>query len=155
MKKSIIISLLALMISVVSYAQPKPNNLREFKAPSAEQIAKGRADHMQKEYNLAKSQYDKIYKLYLKQAKKDAARMEKAKHEQEQVKKELKKILNAEQWAKYEKMQKRPRFNGKQPMPQHGKPAAPGQRMKGPKIEQPQSRKNNMYIEQKGIQELK
>lgn len=147
MKKSIIISLLALMISVVSFAQPKPNNFGEFKAPSVEQIAKWRADHMQKEYNLAKSQYDKIYKLYLKQAKKDAARMEKAKQEQEQVKKELKKILNAEQWAKYEKMQKRPRFNGKQPMPQPGKLGQPGQRMKGPKIEQPEGRHNNMYLE--------
>ena len=68
MKKSIIISVLALMISVVSFAQPKPNDFREFKAPSVEQIAKWRADHMQKEYDLAKSQYDKIYKLYLKQA---------------------------------------------------------------------------------------
>lgn len=147
MKKSIIISVLALMISVVSFAQPKPNDFREFKAPSVEQIAKWRADHMQKEYDLAKSQYDKIYKLYLKQAKKDAARMEKAKKEQEQVKKELKKILNNEQWAKYEKMQKRPKFGGKKPMPQQSKPGAPGQRMKGPKIEQPQGRHNNMYLE--------
>lgn len=153
MKKSIIISLFALLISAVSFAQPKPHEVHEFKAPSVEQIAQWRADHLQKKCKLEKNQYDKIYKLYLKQAKKDAARMEQIKKEQEKMNAQLKKILNDEQWADYKKMQKRHKFGWRKPMPHPAKPdmrpaKGPWEKpQQGPKIEMPESRRNNMFIE--------
>jgi hypothetical protein len=118
-----------------------------------EEIAKWRADHMKKAYNLDKWQYDKLYKLYLKQAKKQAAQMKQAKKEREQMQDQMRKILNDEQWARYQKMQQRMRFrpgkqmgkpNGK---PGNQKPAINSDRKKGPVIEKPQSKRNNMYLE--------
>ena len=145
MKKSIILSLIALMISVASFAQPNPQGAHERKAPSVEEVAKRRADFMQKAYKLDKGQYDKVYKLYLKQAKKDEARMKQIKKEREQMNKGMKGILNQEQWAKYEKMQQRPRFFPK------GKPGNNPEHMKkGFVIERPQDKNNNMYLQREG-----
>ena len=165
MKKSLIISIFALLVSVSAFAQAPEKKAPEFKAPSVEEVAKRRADMMRQQYLLGKDQYDKVYKLCLKQAKKDAARMEEIKKEREQMNKDMQGILNDAQWEKYEKMQKAPHFfrPGKQmrrPMPMHPdmrqndkKEAAPqfkpGEMVKGPKIEQPQGRNNNMIIEQK------
>ena len=97
--------------------------------------------------------YDKLYKLYLKQAKKQAAQMKQAKKEREQMQDQMRKILNDEQWADYQKMQKRHKFGWRKPMPH---PARPDMRpakgpwekpQQGPKIEMPESRRNNMFIE--------
>ena len=145
MKKSIILSLIALMISVAAFAQPKPQGAHERKAPSVEEIAKRHADFMQKAYKLDKGQYDKVYKLYLKQAKKNEARMKQIKKEREQMNKGMKGILNQEQWAKYEKMQQRRRF-----VPNVKPGNNPGQMKKGPVIERPQGKKNNMYLQREG-----
>ena len=173
MKKSIIVSLFALLFSVASFAQEAEQKPVEFKAPTVEQIAKRRADMMRHQYLLGNDQYDKVYKLCLKQAKKDAARWEEMKKEREQMNKDMKGILNEAQWERYEHNQKRPPFShgprrhnfhgkmapgkGKHPgkgfCPQAGKdfkPQAPcngNAPVKGPKIEQPQSKKNNMFIE--------
>ena len=149
------ISLFAMIFSISSFAQnfnhkPAP---KAPKAPKVEEIAKWRADHMKKAYNLDKWQYDKLYKLYLKQAKKQAAQMKQAKKEREQMQEQMRKILNDEQWARYQKMQQRMRFrpgkqmgkpNGK---PANQKPAINNNRQKGPVIEKPQSKRNNMYLE--------
>ena len=77
------ISLFAMIFSISSFAQ-NFNHKPAPKAPKVEEIAKWRADHMKKAYNLDKWQYDKLYKLYLKQAKKQAAQMKQAKKEREQ-----------------------------------------------------------------------
>ena len=152
-----------MLVSVSVFAQEPEKKAPEFKAPSVEEVAKRRADMMRQQYLLGKDQYDKVYKLCLKQAKKDAARREEMKKEREQMNKEMQGILNDAQWEKYEKMQKFPHFRpGKQQMrrPMHpgmrfgdkkeGMPKfKPGEMVKGPKIEQPQGRKNNMILEQK------
>lgn len=160
MKKSIIISLFALLFSVASFAQDVEQKPAERKAPSVEQIAKRRADMMREQYLLGKDQYDKVYKLCLKQAKKDMARMEEMKKEREQMNNEMKGILNDAQWERYEKMQKRPHFNrGKQirrpgmpqrPMPMMHNKQSEAKRndlKKGPAVDVPQNRKNNMVID--------
>ena len=58
---------------------------------------------------------------------------------------QMRKILNDEQWARYQKMQQRMRFRpGKQMGKPNGKPAnqkpAINNRQKGPVIEKPQSK---------------
>ncbi len=158
MKKSIIISLCALLFSVASFAQDAGQKIAERKAPSVEQIAKRRADMQRKTLGLNDGQYQKLYKLYLKQAKQQKVRMEQMKKEQAKTKDQLKKIFTEEQWAKYEKMQKRSKFNRGKQIQRPGKPAHPGNPMhqpvkkqgefkKGPQVELPQNKKNNMYIE--------
>lgn len=153
MKKSIIISIIALLISVVSFAQNTAHKSKEHKAPSVEQIAKFNADHKRKVLNLNDTQYQKLYKLYLKQAKKQKAQMAKMKKEHEKMNAQLKKIFTAEQWVKYEKIQKRKMQNWRKDAQ---RPTKPGMRpangssarpIKGPTIEKPESRRNNMYLE--------
>lgn len=157
MKKSIIISVFALLISVASFAQQAEQKPAERKAPDAKEIAQRRADMMRKQLLLGDDQYDKVYKLCLKQSKKDVARMEQMKKEREQMNKKMRGVLNDAQWEKYEKMQKRQEFRGKQ-IRRPGKPAQPGKPMprpiikkgefqKGPQVERPQDKKNNMYID--------
>ncbi|MBR3702328.1 MAG: hypothetical protein IKM12_02100 [Alistipes sp.] len=160
MKKSIIISLFALLFSVASFAQDAGQKIAERKAPSVEQIAKRRADMQRKTLGLNDGQYQKLYKLYLKQAKQQKARMEQMKKEQAKTKDQLKKIFTEEQWAKYEKMQKRAKFNRGKQIRRPGNPAQPFRPTprpaiqkegikKGPTIDRPQNRKNNMVIEKK------
>ena len=60
MKKVIMISLFAMIFSISSFAQ-NFNHKPAPKAPKVEEIAKWRADHMKKAYNLDKWQYDKLY----------------------------------------------------------------------------------------------
>lgn len=147
MKKSIIISLFALLFSVASFAQDAGQKIAERKAPSVEQIAKRRADMQRKTLGLNDGQYQKLYKLYLKQAKQQKARMEQMKKEQAKTKDQLKKIFTEEQWAKYEKMQKRmqrPIHKGQHPTVHKGQRPA---MQKGPQIERPQGKHNNMYID--------
>ena len=109
MKKSIIISLVALFITTTLFAQQtEQQNAPEKKVPTVEEIAKHKADRMREEYLLGKDQYDKVYKLCLKQAKKDEARRKEINAEREQMTKDMKGILNDAQWERYEKNQKRP-----------------------------------------------
>lgn len=155
MKKSLIISAVALLLSVTVSAQntePKP---AERKAPTMEQIAQRRADWQRKALNLSDAQHQKLYKFYLKEAKQNKARWEKMKKEQEKKTCQLKKIFTQEQWDKYQKMQKRhkaamqkrmqrPMHKGQHPTVHKGERPA---MQKGPQIERPQGRDNNMYID--------
>ena len=72
MKKSIYLSLIAIIFSVASFAQEaNKEQANERKAPTVEEIAKHRADRLRNELLLGNAQYDKVYKLCLAQAKKD------------------------------------------------------------------------------------
>lgn len=109
MKKTIIFSLVALLFTTTLFAQQtQEQNTPEKRVPTVEEIAKRKADHMREQYLLGKDQYDKVYKLCLKQAKKDEARHKEIKSEREQMAKDMKGILNDAQWERYEKNQKRP-----------------------------------------------
>lgn len=109
MKKTIIFSLVTLLFTTTLFAQQtKEQNTPEKRVPTVEEIAKRKADHMREQYLLGKDQYDKVYKLCLKQAKKDEARHKEIKSEREQMAKDMKGILNDAQWERYEKNQKRP-----------------------------------------------
>lgn len=165
MKKSIIISAVALLLSIGSFAQNIEKRNIEHKAPSMEQMAQRRADYQRKSLELNDAQHKQLYKLYLKQAKQQKARMEQMKKEHEKFNSQLRKIFSAEQWAKYEKMQKRAKMRRQpiqrpvQPKPRpelQNKPASQKEQMKkGPQIERPQGKHNNMYINKGKVKELK
>lgn len=109
MKKTIIFSLVTLLFTTTLFAQQtQEQNTPEKRVPTVEEIAKRNADRMREQYLLGKDQYDKVYKLCLKQAKKDEARHKEIKSEREQMAKDMKGILNDAQWERYEKNQKRP-----------------------------------------------
>ncbi|MBQ1254133.1 MAG: hypothetical protein IIY05_07305 [Alistipes sp.] len=157
MKKSIIISAVALLLSIGSFAQNIEKRNIEHKAPSMEQMAQRRADYQRKSLELNDAQHKQLYKLYLKQAKQHKARMEQMKKEHEKFNSQLRKIFSDEQWAKYEKMQKRAKMR-RQPIQRPGqpKPALHKEQMKkGPQIERPQGKHNNMYINKGKVKELK
>ena len=118
MKKSIYLSLIALLFSVASFAQEANNEqANERKAPTVEEIAKRRADRLRNELLLGNDQYDKVYKLCLQKAKKDKARQEEMQAEREAFNKDMKGILNEAQSERFEQMQK-PRMRGPQPQMQ-------------------------------------
>ena len=115
MKKSIYLSLIAIIFSVASFAQEaNKEQANERKAPTVEEIAKRRADRLRNELLLGNDQYDKVYKLCLAQAKKDKARQEEMKAEKEAFAKDMEGILNEAQNERFEQMQK-PRMRA----PQH------------------------------------
>ena len=76
--------------------------------PTAEQIAKREADRMKQQYLLGNDQYDKVYKVCLKKAQKQVARMQEMQKEKEQMNAEMKKILNETQYERYQMHQQRP-----------------------------------------------
>jgi hypothetical protein len=118
MKKSIYLSLFALLFSVASFAQEANNEqANKRKAPTVEEIAKRRADRLRNELLLGNDQYDKVYKLCLQKAKKDKARQEEMQAEREAFNKDIKGILNEAQSERFEQMQK-PRMRGPQPQMQ-------------------------------------
>lgn len=110
MKKSIYFIAIALMFSLTSFAQQANDNQqgKSIEPPTAEQIAKRQADRMKQQYLLGNDQYDKVYKLCLKRAEQQVARMQEMKKEQEQMNTEMKKILNETQYERYENQQNRP-----------------------------------------------
>ena len=109
MKKTVIISLVSLFLSTSIFAQQaEEQKLPEKQTPAVEQIAKRNADRMREQYLLGEDQYDKVYKLCLKQAKQNEARHKEIIAEREQMSKDMKGILNDAQWERYEKNQKRP-----------------------------------------------
>ena len=120
--KKILFAAVALIFSVSMFAQqPQRGERREFKP---EEMATRMADGMKKELNLNDEQYKSVYNLYLKRgeemkARRDKglqgqqvnreARREEMKKSQETMNTELKKILTAEQYTKYEEMLKKQR----------------------------------------------
>lgn len=133
MRKSIYLSLIALLFSVASFAQEASNEqANERKAPTVEEIAKRRADRLRNELLLGNDQYDKVYKLCLQKAKKDKARQEEMQAEREAFNKDMKGILNEAQSERFEQMQK-PRMRGPQPQMQRRKVDF----RNGPQLKQP------------------
>ncbi len=110
MKKSMIITLVAMFFSMVSFAQPNNDAQPEGREmPTVEQIAKYRAERLKQQLLLSQEQYDKVYQICLAQAEKDVARMQQIKAEREKSNAEMKGILNETQYERYEKMQQAPR----------------------------------------------
>lgn len=157
MKKSIYLSLIALMFSVASFAQQNEqadNQPKERKAPTVEEIAKHKADRMRQQLLLGNDQYDKVYKLCLEQAKKEVARREEMKAENEAFAKDMKGILNEAQQERFEQMQK-PRPNaprngqfrpqGRQPFPTGPKHFQAPNIRKGGEIRLPQQEQNRRH----------
>ena len=115
--KRIIFAAVTLLFSVSLFAQGPQR--REFKP---EDMATRMADGMKKELSLNDKQYKSVYDLYLKRGEEMKARREKGqqgqqvdrearreemKKSQEAMNAELKKILTAEQYTKYEEMLKK------------------------------------------------
>jgi hypothetical protein len=135
--KKIIFAAVALIFSVSMFAQGPQR--REFKP---EDMATRMADGMKKELSLNDKQYKSVFKLYLKQGEEMKARREKEQGQQidrearrEEMKKsqeamnaELKKILTAEQYTKYEEMLKKQQQRQHQGGPRgpQGDPGRPG-----------------------------
>jgi hypothetical protein len=155
MKKSLIISAVALLLSVTASAQKAETKPAERKAPTMEQIAQRRADWQRKALGLDDAQHKKLYKFYLKEVKQQKARMEQIKKQEQKKESQLKKILTEEQWAKYQKIQKRRNAASRKfmynAMHRHHKPAVHKDKcptvQKGPKIERPQGKNTSMYID--------
>ena len=125
------------MFSVSMFAQQlQRGERREFKP---EEMATRMADGMKKELNLNDEQYKSVYNLYLKRgeemkARRDKgqqgqqvsreARREEMKKNQEAMNAELKKILTAEQYTKYEEMLKKQQQRQRQGGPRGGQGGA-------------------------------
>lgn len=124
MKKSLFILFAALSVSAASAQQVDSKQPASKQAPTAEQMAKIQADRMRHQLLLGNDQYDKVYKLCLKRAQKQIARMQEIKKEQAQMSADMKKILNEAQYERYEQQRNQPRmmrggqYRGK--MPQRG-----------------------------------
>ena len=124
MKKSLFILFAALSVSAASAQQVDSKQPTSKQAPTAEQMAKIQADLMRHQLLLGNDQYDKVYKLCLKRAQKQIARMQEIKKEQAQMSADMKKILNEAQYERYEQQRNQPRmmrggqYRGK--MPQRG-----------------------------------
>lgn len=118
--KRIFFATVALIFAASMFAQaPQRGERREFKP---EEMATRITDGMKKELDLNEKQYKSVYNLYLKRgeqmqeqrAKREQgqqidreAMREEMKKQQEAMDASLKKILTAEQYTKYEEMQKK------------------------------------------------
>lgn len=112
MKKNLICIMICIAIGASAMAQQKAKPAQQpkpVKELSAEDIAKQRAERMRKELLLGNEQYDKVYKLLVKQAEKDIQRMKEAKAQSEALDKDMAKILNEAQLERYND-NKRPKF---------------------------------------------
>lgn len=107
MKKAIYL-IAIMLIAVVSVSAQESRKPEANKKPTAEQIAKFKAERLRKELLLGNDQYDKVYKSCLKQAKEQIKRMEQIAKERKQMNEEMKDILNEAQYERFEKMQHRP-----------------------------------------------
>lgn len=136
--KKIIFAAVALLFSVSLFAQGPQR--REFKP---EDMATRVTDGLKKALDLNEKQYKSVYKLYLKRgeemkARRDngqqdqqvdrEARREEMKKNQEAMNAEMKKILTAEQYTKYEEMLKKQQQRQRQggPRGHQGGPGRPG-----------------------------
>lgn len=108
MRKTIYLIAIMLMTTIAISAQEQNRNIEARKSPTAEQIAKYKAERLRKELLLGNDQYEKVYKSCLKQAREQVKRMEQVEKERKQMLSEMKDILNEAQYERYEKMQKAP-----------------------------------------------
>lgn len=117
MKKIIILLTVNILVVIgFAFAQP-PQGPPPFGAerPKPEQVAKMQTAQLKKELGLTAAQEKKIYQLHLNEAQKREALFIKAQKEHEAMEAQLKKILTAEQWGKFEQMAKE--RNGMPPRP--------------------------------------
>ena len=80
MKKYLCIMALTLVMGAAA-AQEPDNQQQPKQAPTVEQMAKMKADRMKQQLLLGDDQYDKVYKLCLKQSEAQQKRMEQMKKE--------------------------------------------------------------------------
>lgn len=156
MKKSFYLMAVALVISVVSFAQPAQQDKlparQQREMPTVEQMARMKADRMKKQLLLGNDQYDKVYKLCLEQAEAELARMKQIKAEQEQMAAKMKGILNEAQYERFEQMQHhRGMPFGKGPQGDRRNDGKAPQRMgKGPQVPPQGGMRRNMNDDTKG-----
>lgn len=183
MKKYLFMMALALMIGAGARAQEAaPRRDAPKEPPTVEQVAKRKADRMKQQLLLGEDQYDKVYKICLKQAEAQRKRMEEMRKERESVSKDLKGILNDAQYERYTRMQSRPagdamrrpgmhhgkcvcRCKGECPMADGGKMCRGGkmckgsgmrpapQRQKGPAIDVKGDPRRNMTVTREAAEE--
>ena len=83
--KKVIYLIAIMLVAAISVSAQAPIRHNAMQKPSAEQIAKQRAERMRKELALDNNQYNKIYKVYFKQAKELVKRMEKMQKERKKL----------------------------------------------------------------------
>ena len=109
--KKVIYLIAIMLVAAISVSAQAPIRHNAMQKPSAEQIAKQRAERMRKELALDNNQYNKVYKVYFKQAKEQAKRMEKMQKERKKFEMEMKVILNDVQYKRYLEMKRPARYN--------------------------------------------
>ena len=109
--KKVIYLIAIMLVAAISVSAQAPIRHNAMQKPSVEQIAKQRAERMRKELALDNSQYNKVYKIYFKQAKEQAKRMEKMQKERKKFEMEMKVILNDVQYKRYLEMKRPARYN--------------------------------------------
>ena len=109
--KKVIYLIAIMLVAAISVSAQAPIRHNAMQKPSAEQIAKQRAERMRKELALDNNQYNKVYKVYFKQAKEQAKRMEKTQKERKKFEMEMKVILNDVQYKRYLEMKRPARYN--------------------------------------------
>ena len=159
MKKYLFLMALSLVMGAAAYAQEAPEQTERKDPPTVEEMAKMKADRMKRQLLLGNDQYDKVYKLCLKQAEAQRKLMEQMKKEQDEMSQQMKGILNEAQYERYEQLQS---FRRDRRMPARsdgrfapGRPAdvesdglAPApMRKKGPAIDVKGDPRRNMKIE--------
>ena len=131
--KKVIYLIAIMLVAAISVSAQTPIRHNAMQKPSAEQIAKQRAERMRKELALDNSQYNKVYNIYFKQAKEQAKRMEKMQKERKKFEMEMKVILNDVQYKRYLEM-KRPARNNKRPAHKMGFNKPDGAQKPAPRI---------------------
>lgn len=167
MKKYLFMMAMTLVMGAAAYAQEAPAQGEPKDPPTVEEMAKMKADRMKRQLLLGNDQYDKVYKLCLKQAAAQQKRMEQMKKEQEEMSQQMKGILNEAQYERYEQLQS-PRMGRRMPARSNGRfvPGRPAgmegdgvapapMRRKGPSIDVKGDPRRNMTIErgQEGAEE--
>ena len=109
--KKVIYLIAIMLVAAISVSAQAPIRHNAMQKPSAEQIAKQRAERMRKELALDNNQYNKVYKVYFKQAKEQAKRMEKMQKDREKFEMEMKVIRNDVQYKRYLEMKRPARYN--------------------------------------------
>jgi hypothetical protein len=109
--KKVIYLIAIMLVAAISVSAQAPIRHNAMQKPSAEQIAKQRAERMRKELALDNNQYNKVYKVYFKQAKEQAKRMEKMQKERKKFEMDMKVILNDVQYKRYLEMKRPARYN--------------------------------------------
>ena len=109
--KKVIYLIAIMLVAAISVSAQAPIRHNAMQKPSVEQIAKQRAERMRKELALDNNQYNKVYKVYFKQAKEQVKRMEKMQKERKKLEMDMKVILNDVQYKRYLEMKRPARYN--------------------------------------------